>query len=69
MDTQKLLELIAKKNSNVVYHHFNNESACLDDCRELIRGIFELTTPEERKEIMGSIVKYDYREEFETMME
>jgi len=69
MDTHKLAQMITQKSANVVYHSFNNESACIDDCRAIIRGMFELATEEERAEIMRSMVKYDYRKEFESMME
>lgn len=68
MNTQKLAELVSKKSANVVYHNFENASACIDDCRGLIRGILELASEEERREILRSLVKYDYREEIEKMM-
>lgn len=69
INTEKLVQITTKYNANIVYHHFNNGSACVDDCRALFREILELCNENERREIIENLVKYDYKNEIKKMVE
>ncbi len=71
METETLVQLTTKYNANIVYHHFNkhNQLACLDECRALFRDILKMCNKDERREILESLVKYDFKEEIKKMIE